>query len=724
MRPDLLLLTALGTRRRWVRLGGIALAVAVSVALMLALWGAAAALQSREDRSAWLRLSGAVLDPDGPTPEGAALVTLSVDVHRGQAIERAFIALPEGRGPEIPAIERLPGPGEYLASPALAERIAAYPEDELGARLGQRIGILPEARLPAPGALLALVGDTPETLRASGAIAVTDFPAQGSGPSGNYQTVAIIGGIALFIPVFLLVGIVTRLGAARRAERDAVLLIIGASPRLLARLAAVEAAVPAFVGGVTGLGLVTLCRPLLALIPIDGAALFAEDIWVGWPVALLTLVLVTLLSGLAAAHRVRGTVAQPGVRGARTENAPRRLRLLPLIIGVLVMIVPLFLEFAGIGGNTRLAMVAGFVLVAVGLVVAGPVLVHAVGRFAAARAASAPALIAAERVHRHPRAVFRAVSGLVVAVFLASLFAGGASTFAEEPPPSGPPGTLPLSVLIASVADYPVPAGDNAAMDALVRELRARPDTGVVTTVGIVEGEGSSRMYLSGEDAVALGLETPGTGTVIVESAGLLSDGREPLNATPHRAEALGGTFFVFVEVLGGAGARERVRTVLETSPSVQSRGQTVPTTRGETALARGGERLESFAGMAYLGLGVAVVVAGFSLAISAAAAAVERRRVLGTLRLVGMPGRAMRRTIAGESLVPLLAVLGLSVVVGFLCAWLVLTGLTRGERTMNWPDSRYLLTLAGSAILAIGAITAPFAVLRRLSPTEAVRTE
>ena len=67
-----------------------------------------------------------------------------------------------------------------------------------------------------------------------------------------YSTVLLIGAIAVFFPVLLLISIVTGLGAAQRRERFATLRLIGASPRTVSRIAAVETAVPSLIGAVFG----------------------------------------------------------------------------------------------------------------------------------------------------------------------------------------------------------------------------------------------------------------------------------------------------------------------------------------------------------------------------------------------------------------------------------------------------------------------------------------
>jgi hypothetical protein len=68
---------------------------------------------------------------------------------------------------------------------------------------------------------------------------------------------------------------------------------------------------------------------------------------------------------------------------------------------------------------------------------------------------------------------------------------------------------------------------------------------------------------------------------------------------------------------------------------------------------------------LACIGVFVAVVNAGISLAVSTAAAILDRKRMSGLMRLMGIPVSVLPRVIVREATVPLLAVLLLSVGVG-----------------------------------------------------------
>ena len=60
---------------------------------------------------------------------------LNADTFHGETIVRVDVAATGPRSPVPPGIARLPGPGEYYASPALAALLRSTPADQLGDRI-------------------------------------------------------------------------------------------------------------------------------------------------------------------------------------------------------------------------------------------------------------------------------------------------------------------------------------------------------------------------------------------------------------------------------------------------------------------------------------------------------------------------------------------------------------------------------------------------------------
>src|SRR5690606_10569632 len=191
----------------------------------------------------------------------------------------------------------VPRPGEYYASPALTELIDSVPDEQLRGRYGEFAGVLPDSTLKGRTQLVALVGgEWDEVALRPGAVLLTGFSAQGEqSESFTYRTVIAIGSVALLVPIVLLVGIVSQLGAAARRERFATVRLIGAGRRQVATLSALEMGLATLVGAVLGIGVMHAIRPAAAFIRFGGTESFLADLAPSAPVTLGTVAVVTLL---------------------------------------------------------------------------------------------------------------------------------------------------------------------------------------------------------------------------------------------------------------------------------------------------------------------------------------------------------------------------------------------------------------------------------------------
>ena len=120
----------------------------------------------------------------------------------------------------------------------------------------------------------------------------------------------------------------------------------------------------------------------------------------------------------------------------------------------------------------------------------------------------------------------------------------------------------------------------------------------------------------------------------------------------------------------------------------------------------------------------MATVISAVSLAVSTTAAILDRKRMLGLLRLMGMPASTLRRVILAEAALPLATVFALCIALGFLVAWCVVAGLTEGRRAISWPDRSYFLALAASLLLATAAIAGTFRTARKNTEISVTRFE
>jgi putative ABC transport system permease protein len=120
------------------------------------------------------------------------------------------------------------------------------------------------------------------------------------------------------------------------------------------------------------------------------------------------------------------------------------------------------------------------------------------------------------------------------------------------------------------------------------------------------------------------------------------------------------------------------------------------------------------------------VLIAAIGLANSLALSVVQRRREIGLLRALGLPGRGVWRMILLEAAQTTLAASAIGLVLGFIYGWVgaasLLGRLPGGELLVPvLPWQFVLIVVVGSGLLAIIASVAPARRAVRVSPTAAL---
>ena len=744
-------LTFNGGREAVSRLVIIALAVMVGVAMLLATMAGINAVNAQNARYAWLA-TGAVSSASHASAD-PLWGMLSSDYFDGQIITRADLAPTGPTSPVPPGIPHVPGPGQFYASPAMSRLLAATPAAELGARYpGQQIGTIGAVALPAPDSLIIIVGHDPSQLsHAPGAVAVRSINTKPPNDCGdcaigvgiNSNGIDLILGVvalALLFPLLIFVTSATRLSAARREQRFAAMRLIGATPRQIAVIAAVEAGVAAVFGTAAGFGLFYALRAEIAKISFTGAPFFPGDLSLNLADVLLIAIGVPVAAMLAARFALRRVQISPlGVSRRVTPRAPRAYRLIPLALGIaeLSYVAPRVLRL-GAHPRTGVEQVAvylpGFLVVMAGLVIAGPWLTM-VGSKAILRWTRRPAmLIAGRRLADNPQAGFRAISGLVLALFVTSVAVGVITTF---------------------VANRGAPAGGSAASSTLVKDFNndrtASGRVGNTTKPSIPTSVMTDLNAVPGVDAVAvvhtdpdvprqdrffptslvscaqwagisgLGHCVPGADVATVD--GGIDSGFIPAqtvwpaaNISTGRLDSLPVQAIV-VATNGSTAAIEQARTILEAADPYQWPPNTINEFNADNT-----KLITEYQQLANVVILTSLPIAGCSLAASIAAGLSERRRPFSLLRLTGVPIAVLRRVVALESAVPLLIAAVVSIAMGFLAAQLFLR--SQLDYTLRPPGIGYYLIVATGLVVSLGIIASTLPLLRRMTGPEVVRNE
>jgi hypothetical protein len=719
-------------REGLMRLLVTTVAVGLGVGLLLSVLAMFHAYRSTVDRPCWECT-------DTASAARPLLWNYSEDHYAGATIERLDVAALTPGAPAMPGLAHMPPAGRYYASPALAALLASIPDDQLGARFpGTLAGTVGAAALQSPDQLVIVVGRTPAELRAlprTIRVAAVDTDPRGLGTSQFYQFGFALGTVALLVPMMVLIGNATRIAAARREERYAAMRLVGATRRQIGIVASMESVAGAAAGAALGIGVYALLRPGLVRIPLLGYRFFPATVTPGALSVLAALIVVPLAAALAGLVSLRRVQISPlGVTRRVSPPPPRAWRIVPLLAGLAVFAIPLTADPAKQRQSPGLA-VGSLILVMLGLMIAGPWLSMTSARLLARRPGSAPRLLAARRLADNPRAAFRAVSGLVLAVMIGTALASivPAAVASEQTPGNGAlddvlrvgfdnPKQRPGDV---QVGLPPVDAGAVLAAVAGVPGAEAiplyhPPDT--FGPAGIMRCADLARLPV-------LGTCPAGATTVLLDTGAIYTDNVSALDrALPfpaHPVDVGDPSRLALSDLLVRAGspaALERVRTALSRYSGIIDPFES-PMTFGEVGHVRA-ELYDEIQRVVTLVAALTMLIAGSSLAVAVAGGLVERKRPFTLLRVSGTATGVLYRTVVLETVLPLLAATVVAAGVGVVLAHPIARALAPGRHAAALPDPGYYLVLGVSLAAALAVIGACLPILGRMTATRNVRFE
>lgn len=601
-----------------------------------------------------------------------------------------------------------------------------------------------------------VVGRPPQVLAASrGSLLVTGIASSPEplGTTTMYRFGFGLAAIALTLPLLVFIGTATRLAAARREERFAAMRLVGATRAQINAVASVDVAVGAALGTLAGVAAFAALRPVVAAVPVTGTLFFAHDVTptaAGYAVVAAGVPVAAVVAALWSLRRVR--LSPLGVSRRISPAAPSAWRILPLLAGTGLFVGGVA---ASSDGPSEAVVYPGLVLVMVGLVIAGPWLTMQAARLLARLGRGPSSLLAGRRLMDNPKAAFRTVSGLTMAVFI---------------------GTA-IAVLLPGLLTRPGTGGDPAVRGVLRIQygegdpqdgLSAQQATAILRTLTTFAGTTAVPVYLLpadqqprfGPDAgpppgpgalppnsvvdcaqiarlPGLGRCAAGVARVTLSSSGLFIDNAAAVKlpvvdaaSRPYR----GGTDRLRLgTLLVGTDepvTLERVRTYLATHASISapttgpegwSVNALVPATFGEIAGTRQAV-YDALEHVAFAAVGLTLLVAGCSLAVSAGGGILERKRPFTLLRLTGTSMSSLAGVVLLESALPLLAAALVAAGTGWGLAATVATSLS--DSALPFPGWWYVAITGAGLLIALAVILLTLPLLARLTRTQTARFE
>ena len=366
----------------------------------------------------------------------------------------------------------------------------------------------------------------------------------------------------------------------------------------------------------------------------------------------------------------------------------------------------------------------------VGLVIAGPWLTMTGPALLASRTAGLPGSSPARRLNDDPKAAFRAISGPVLAVFIATVALGTITTIAAYNRGSASAADGSNGVVVQQMY------GPDAAVPHLPGHvIQTLTDIPGVRGVAVLHRTTSTdRWGFFGEVATCselasvhvLGRCPPGASVIAVEPdfGGAVVDRSRPMADTvwpkSRLSSAQASALPVDTIVVETGGARttvERARTLLERELPATPAPETVSEIR-----ALGSKKLDDYRQLASVVLFTSLPIAGCSLTVNVAGGLSERRRPFSLLRLTGVPLMTLRRVISLETAAPLLAGVVLAAGFGSAMAALFLRA-QLGQSLQPLPSSYYVLVGVG-LLVSLALIASMFPMLARATAPENARND
>ena len=390
-----------------------------------------------------------------------------------------------------------------------------------------------------------------------------------------------VGAVALLLPVLIFIATASRLSAARREERFAAMRLVGATPHQVSVVSAVEAAVAGIAGVAVGFGLFFLLQPLLYRVPFIGAPLAPGDLSLSWLDVAFVVIGVPIAAVVSARIALRRVQVSPlGVKRRAASDPPQdrygSFRCSPASPSWPTSTRPenrLATEPRSSNCSSASSCCSW------DWFLPGRGSRRPDRRIMTARANRPSTLIAGRRLLDNPKAAFRFVSGLVIALFVATAAIGALSSIAAATSiGGGSAGKDTLAELFCSFSTTNCPASTQvpSVSTSVLAELRATPGVRGVTLVhqspSMAQQDGHSFGVVACDQLAktpAIGRCAPGTNVVSVGYflSNLLGHHSQASSTTWPSADlsdaeaALLPVDAVVVATDGSPGSLERART-------------------------------------------------------------------------------------------------------------------------------------------------------------------
>ncbi|MCX5097494.1 ABC transporter permease [Streptomyces sp. NBC_00365] len=762
-----------GGREGWVRMTLTAVGVGLGVALLLLCTAMPNVFASRskvEDA----RYANVYSQTVPPKADNTLLIADADTTWHDDDIQGRFVE-PEGRrAPLPPGVDRFPGKGEMVVSPALKDLLDSDDAKLLRERLPYKItGTIGESGLIGSHELAYYAGASGLKLTDSSLVArLTKFGKPDAAPEKTDPVLllmVLVVFVVLLTPVAVFIAAAVRFGGERRDRRLAALRLVGSDRGMTRRIAAGEALAGALLGLAVGTGFFLLGRQKLGTGELLGVSVWPSYLDPAPALAALVAVAVPVAAVLVTLLAMRGVVVEPlgVVRAAKQSRRRLWWRLLPTLAG-LAMLYPMIGQGHKNGNFNQYLVIGGVLMLLIGITALLPWVVEAV----VVRLGKGPLSwqLAVRRLQLSSGTAARMVNGIAVAVAgaiaLQMLFTGTQSQYTKNTGKdpsrvqmqvdfSGP---KPLSGIEreftgtkgvrAAVALARSQYGDSRRNPknsngltvgncAALRELATLPsckdgdvfitrtrsgysDPSNASEIALVKPD--RQLYIDPSyDGAERGLEVPWTVPANVREVNARKDSLQDYTsllvtpaALPHKAAPAVFSDGVYLRLDPSVpDSREYIRNV---AARIDPLAQTFGWSATQEDVKYTSIRTGLFVGSAFV-----LALIGASLLVSQLEQLRERRKLLSALVAFGTRRRTLSLSVLWQTALPVGLGLVLATTVGVTLG-AVLLKMTRTPVAMDWA-SVLTMTGVGAAVVSVVTLFSLPPLLRMMRP-EGLRTE
>jgi hypothetical protein len=738
-----------GSRKSWARLALQGLGIGMSVAVLILAASIPAAIGARNLRED-ARQPSSQVQPGAP----AMLVENGSLPFHSDFITGQYLRALDPGAPLPPGVDRLPGDGEVVLSPRLAELLASPEGELLRPRFPQRvIGTIAQSGLVSPRDLHFYAGDG--KIRPTEGNRVTGWGAgyRTGGLAPILWLLTLVGGIVLLFPVLVFVGVSARLAAAQRDRRLAALRLVGASASRVRMIAAGEALIGAVAGLVAGFALFFAIRPFFSGISLAQLSVFPSDLTPSLGLSLAVVIAVPVLAVATSLFAMRRTVIEPLGVVRQQKPVRRRLwwRLVPAAAGI-VLLASQFGKTTDTDRPNQWPVVLGVVFLMFGIPVLLPWLVE---RVVFRLRGGSPALqLAVRRLQLDSGTAARVVGGVAVAlagtVTLQMILAG-----VEQEIVAKESRKLDRSVLSVSVSE---PADAVGLAEALAKGKGVRSVHDLVTATASVTARSYVQVSVGTCEALSSVVSVPGCvdgkayvvrgiggggqapepGAVLRFGSPNAPNARQEQWTVPAVLEQVPGSrdgLYLTTAAAAGLdldrfGVHEYQAVLDPAVPDAAEHARNAVASyswrvwtlyEGEDQMPEV-ERVFGLVRQAlYAAATLTLLLAGASMLVMALEQVRERRRPLAVLAASGVPRGTLARSLLWQNGVPLVLSTAVSVATGIGLGVLSIK-VSGAEAAFDWQGIGLVTAASMALVLAVTALTLPS--LRRATGALGLRTE